>query len=173
MKKILAFGASSSSTSINRRLAHHVAKLIPNSDINLLDLNDFEMPIYSIDREKEGMPEPATRFKAHITAADAIIISLAEHNGTYTTAFKNILDWISRIEREVWEKKPMLLLSTSPGQNGAATVLKVAQDGFPYLGANIIAAKPVPFFSKVFSEEGVDEKVNGELKEFAQQLISN
>ena len=50
MKNILAFGASSSINSINKKFANYSSKQIPNSRTNLLDLNDFEMPIFSIDK---------------------------------------------------------------------------------------------------------------------------
>ena len=114
MKKILAFGASSSVNSINKIFANYSSKQIPKSRTNLLDLNDFEMPIFSIDKQKDtGIPEAAIDFKKHISNSDAVIISFAEHNGSYTSAFKNILDWTSRIERIVWCGKPMLLLSYS------------------------------------------------------------
>ena len=52
MPNIVAFGASSSKNSINRKLAHFAASQISDADIHLLDLNDFEMPIYSTDRGK-------------------------------------------------------------------------------------------------------------------------
>ena len=64
MKKIVAFGASSSSNSINKKLATFAANKIPNSQAIILDLNDFEMPIYSVDRDKiNGIPEKAYEFK--------------------------------------------------------------------------------------------------------------
>ena len=92
-KKILAFGASNSRNSINKQLANYAAQQLTNATITLLDLNDFEMPIYSIDREKEsGIPKLAEEFKQHVLDADGIIISLAEHNGAYTAAFKNVMD---------------------------------------------------------------------------------
>ena len=173
MKRILTIGASSSLKSINVRLAKHISSLVSNAEIDLVDLNDFEMPIYSIDREADGMPEPATRFKEHITKADGIIISFAEHNGTYTTVFKNILDWISRIEPKVWAQKPMLLTSTSPGKNGGATVLAAAVSGLPYLGANVIASMPVPSFNEAFGEDGIkDMEINDKLKAMANQLTT-
>ena len=93
MKKIVAFGASSSSNSINKKLATFAANKIPNSQAIILDLNDFEMPIYSEDRDKiNGIPEKAYEFKKILKNADGIIISFAEHNGSYTSAFKNIID---------------------------------------------------------------------------------
>ena len=94
MKKILAFGASNSRNSINKQLVTYAAGQLTDVEVLLLDLNDFEMPIYSIDREKEsGIPELAQQFKQHILDADGILISFAEHNGAYTAAFKNVMDW--------------------------------------------------------------------------------
>ena len=49
MKKIVAFGASSSKKSINKQFASYAASLISDADSIIIDLNDFEMPIYSID----------------------------------------------------------------------------------------------------------------------------
>ena len=114
MKQIVAFGASSSKKSINKDLACYAASVIEDANVLLLDLNDFEMPIYSIDYENDhGIPEKAYKFKEKLKNADGIIISFAEHNSVYTAAFKNIFDWISRIEKVVWYNKPMFLLSTS------------------------------------------------------------
>ena len=42
------------------------------------------------------------------------------------TRFKNIFDWISRIEKIVWYNKPMFLMSTSDGSRGAKLVLEIA-----------------------------------------------
>ena len=52
MKKIIAFGASSSKQSINKQLATYAANQFENTSIEILDLNDYEMPIFSIDKEK-------------------------------------------------------------------------------------------------------------------------
>ena len=105
-RKILVFGASNSKNSINKKLATYAAKQIDDAEITILDLNDFEMPIYSIDRENEaGIPDLAVQFKQHIKEADGLVISFAEHNGAYTVAFKNVMDWMSRLEGSVWEKQ--------------------------------------------------------------------
>jgi NAD(P)H-dependent FMN reductase len=151
-KKVLAFGASSSKNSINKELASYAASCFKDAEVNVLDLNDFEMPIYSIDREKEdGFPEKAYTFKKYIKECDVIVISFAEHNGAYTAAFKNIFDWISRIEKNVWENKPMLLLSTSPGARGGSTVLELAVNKFKRMNSNIIASFSLPSFNNSFS----------------------
>jgi len=170
MKKILAFGASTSSKSINKRLATYVASLVEDADVEMLDLNDFEMPLYSIDREAVGIPEPAIRFKKYISDVDGIIISFAEHNGSYAAGFKNILDWASRVEKGMWMEKPMLLLSTSPGGRGGARVLEIAKNSYQYMNGQVVGSLAVPSFNDNFSDDaGI---TNPEISSHIQELIA-
>ncbi len=175
-KKIVAFGASSSKNSINKRLAHFAASQISGAEVNLLDLNDYEMPIYSIDKEKDsGIPQLAVEFKQHLQDSDGIIISFAEHNGAYTAAFKNIMDWISRIDKDPWAGKPMFLLATSPGARGGRTVLEIAVNKFKFMNSNEINHFSLPSFNENFGEEGIkdkelDEAFRNQLKLFIQVL---
>lgn len=150
--KVLAFGASTSSSSINRQLAHHVAGLIPNASVTALDLRDYQLPMYSMDEEtKNGIPADASKFLTAIREHDAVVVSLAEHNGSYASAFKNLYDWASRSEKQVWAQKPMLLMATSPGGRGGATVLAAAEATFPRMGADLRATFSLPFFQKNFT----------------------
>ena len=170
MKKIVAFGASSSVESINKKLATYAASMIPNSVSIIINLNDFEMPIYSIDYEREnGIPKKAFKFKEILKDADGIIISFAEHNGVYTAAFKNIFDWISRIEKVVWYNKPMFLMSTSNGDRGARTILDIAHDRISRGNPNNIPKFSLPNFNSNFEiNKGI---VNNELNvEFQKSL---
>lgn len=163
--KIAAFGASSSSTSINQKLAVFAAHQIEGATVNALDLNDYEMPIYSTDKEKDsGIPELAKAFRQHLADADGIIISFAEHNGSYASAFKNIYDWNSRQEGDIWLGKPMLLMATSPGARGGMTVLAQAVGSFPHQGGVIAGQMSFPSFFQNFSdEEGIkDEALKNE-----------
>ncbi|MFK7947138.1 MAG: NADPH-dependent FMN reductase [Saprospiraceae bacterium] len=153
-KKIIAFGASSSIHSINKKFATFAANQVKDATIKILDLNDYEMPIYSIDKEKaNGIHPLAKDFKAEIIAADGIIISFAEHNGAYSAAFKNIMDWISRMDGSTWDDKPMYLLATSPGGRGAKTVLEIAVNKFQHMNKNTLAHFSLPLFKQNFSEE--------------------
>jgi len=171
MKKIMAFGASNSKKSINKEFAEFAASQIDNVEVILLDLNDFIMPIYSIDIEKEsGIPEAAWKFKEFIKESDAIIISFAEHNGHYTVAFKNIFDWVSRIDRNMWQGKPMFLLATAPGPGGAKRVLENAITDMRRKNGEIDASFSLPSYRENFSvDSGL---VNAELNEaFQDQLL--
>lgn len=145
--KVLAFAASSSTQSINKQLATYAANLIENARVEVLDLNDFEMPLFSQDKEAEiGSPDLAAKFFKKIGESDAIIVSFAEHNGSYTAAYKNLFDWCSRIDQKVFQNKPMVMLSTSPGPGGAKNVLQTAVASAPYFAGNVKASLSVPSF---------------------------
>jgi len=153
MKHIIAFAGSSSSKSINKQLATYASTLVENTEALVLDLNDFELPIYSSDYETaKGIPDNATRFLELLKKTDGIIISLAEHNGSYATVFKNLFDWLSRAEPKNWLGKPMLLLSSSPGERGGQTVMDMAMERFPRHDANIVGQFSLPFFYDNFSD---------------------
>lgn len=149
--KIIAFGASPSKNSINKKLATYAAHLFENADVEVLDLNDFQMPIFSVDLEKEiGQHELAQEFLAKIATADILVVSLAENNSNYSAAFKNVFDWCSRITAKIFQDKPMLLMATSPGGRGGASVLEIAKNAFPRFGAVINATFSLPSFDANF-----------------------
>ena len=152
--KILTFGASNSKRSINKALAQFTATLVPGAEVEAVDLNDFDLPIFSEDLEKEiGHPQAARAFFEAIGRADGVIVSFAEHNGSYTAAYKNLFDWASRIDQKVFQGKPTVYLSTSPGPGGAASVLASAKGSAQFFGVDLKAAVSVPSFYDVFDAE--------------------
>lgn len=171
-KKIIALGGSNSKNSINKTLAAYAANKVQNAQVRVLDLNDYSLPLYSIDLEnEEGIPSAASALLNEIKNADGIVLSLAEHNGAYSTAFKNAFDWMSRIDGKLWSDVPMLLMSTSPGARGGATVLEIAKGRFPYMGGNVVAELSFPSFYDNFKEGKVAntelvELMKGEIKKF-------
>jgi chromate reductase, NAD(P)H dehydrogenase (quinone) len=170
--KILAFSTSGSSTSINKQLLMNVLDHFNSGDIELADLNDYDLPIYTADKEvKNGIPEKVYEFQNKIDEADLIIMAMAEHNGAYTTLFKNLFDWMTRIpERKTFPDKKMLLLSTSPGPMGGKISLDIAAKRFPYHGANVIGTFSLPSFYQNFKEgEGItDQALRNELHKIVQ-----
>lgn len=166
-QKILVFGASSSNQSINKKLAVYAAHLTTDTELKIINLIDFELPLYSIDLETEkGIPSLTHDFSKLIQESDGIIISLAEHNGLPSVVFKNLSDWLSRIDQNVWKGKPMLLMATSPGARGGSSVLGTMKTLLPYAGANIIADFSLPSFYDNFSGEAItDSQFQNVLKE--------
>ena len=172
MKKIIAFAGSNSKTSMNKELATYAASLVNNVDVTVLDLNDFELPLYGIDLENEsGIPQNAHKFLELIKTSDGIVLSLAEHNGAYATVFKNIFDWMSRIDSKLWSDKPMLLMAASPGGRGGASVLEVARGRFPYMGGNIVGVFSLPVFGTNFQDgKIINSELNAALLEEVKQF---
>ncbi len=172
MKHILAFAGSNSSKSINKQLAAYASSIINDVEVELLDLNDYEVPIYSTDREaNDGHPEKAVDFVNKIKNADGIVVSLAEYNGAYTSAFKNIFDWMSRVEQKTFMGKPMLLMAASPGGRGGQSVLEMAHDRFPRHNANVVGKFSLPFFNENFKDGKISNtELNDQLVEEVQQF---
>jgi NAD(P)H-dependent FMN reductase len=162
--KIVALGASSSSTSLNKKLAAYTAHLAENAVVDVLDINDFDVPMYSQDKENElGIPAAALDFLDKFANADALVLSFAEHNGSYAAAYKNLFDWASRKERKVFAGKPTVMLATSPGPGGAKNVLASAVGSAPHFGANLIGSLSIPSFHENFDSEK-NEITNAEVK---------
>jgi chromate reductase len=171
--KIIAFGGSPSKNSINKKLATYAASLFENADVEILDLNDFQMPLFSVDIEKEiGQHPLAQAFLDKISTADILVVSLAENNGNYSAAFKNVFDWCSRINGKVFQQKSMLLMATSDGKRGGASVLEIAKNAFPRYGADIKATFSLPSFNDNFDVEKVKIS-NVELDNQLKEIVKN
>ncbi|HET8885526.1 MAG TPA: NAD(P)H-dependent oxidoreductase [Salinimicrobium sp.] len=177
MKKILAFAGSNSPTSINHQLVLHVSEKIMEHEVNLIKLTDFNIPMYSIVLEKEGIPEDVKNLYKMILDHDALIISVNEYNHNVSGFFKNILDWLSREDRKFLQEKKILLMSTSPGKRGGASAFEYAEHIFTFFGGEIIESFKFPEFYQYFNSE--ENKFSDEIQElglmdvltnFAQQI---
>lgn len=166
--KILAIPASNSRKSINKALTTYATSLIGQHEVEVIDINDYEMPIYSSDLEETyDVPEAASRFYDKIQQSDALLISYAEHNGNYTVAYKNLFDWTSRVNQKVYQGKPIVMLSTSPGPGGASSVLSLATESAHFFDGTVKASLSIPSFYENFDmETGVltDPELVSELK---------
>ena len=152
--RILAFAASNNPQSINQQLALSVAQLLPQAQVTTLNIDDYELPIYSERREVElGSPPQVQAFLQQIAAADGLIVSFAEHNGTFTAAFKNLYDWASRSQKRIFQHKPTLFLAAAPGPGGAQSVLQAAVKAAPFMGAELSGAVSVANFHQVFDSQ--------------------
>jgi chromate reductase len=171
--KIIAFAGSPSKKSINKKLATYAAGLFENAQVEILDLNDYEMPLFSVDVEEIIGEHPlAKAFLEKIATADLLVVSLAENNGNYSAAFKNLVDWCSRINGKIFQEKPMLLMATSPGARGGASVLEIAKNNFPRFATEIKAVFSLPSFNDNFDVE-LNIISNPELDSQLKSIIKN
>lgn len=154
MSKILAFSGSSSAKSINQRLVTHIAGGLQGAEVTLIDIREYPLPVYSIDIEQnEGIPENAQKLRALFDTHDGFLIACPEHNGLPPVIFKNLVDWLSRMDGKVFQQKPVLALATSPGPRGGQTVLGILTQLLPRWGAEVVGTVSVGKFAEAFDGE--------------------
>ena len=141
-------------------MVSYTSSLLENVEIIHIDLNDYVLPIYGVDYEKENaIPIAVKRLDELLNTADGFLISLAEHNGSYAAVFKNTLDWLSRANMKIWIGKwaavvVMLLAIAWSTQGGRFNSI--------FEAINKIAAALAPpiatvFLLGVFSKRGTKE----------------
>lgn len=127
--QLLVFAGSTRQQSFNRRLARACAAMARDAGagVTLLELADYNIPIYNADLEAQATPADVLRLKQVLWQHPAWIICTPEYNGSYPALLKNTLDWASSPVRSdpLWSDgcKPFRgkvagLLSASPGALG-------------------------------------------------------
>lgn len=110
---------SLASASINRKLAHALARLAP-PELELAEISFRDLPLYSYDYDAD-FPPAARAFKQAILDADAVLFVTPEYNRSIPGALKNAIDWASRPYGEnAFARKPSAVIGTSPGAIGTA-----------------------------------------------------
>ena len=81
---------------------------------------------------------------------------------------------MSRIDGKLWNGVPMLLMATSPGARGGASVLEIAKNKFPFMGGNIVAEFSLPSFDANFKEGNIiNDNLNSDLIEAVKTFESS
>ena len=65
------------------------------AQVTLIELSDFDIPMYNADLEAAGTPADVIRLKEVLDAHPAWIVCSPEYNGSYTALLKNTIDWAS------------------------------------------------------------------------------
>ncbi len=163
MKKIIVIGASSGVKSINKDLVAYTSSLIDNIEPLHIDISSFNTtPLFSPEHKDQfGSPNEIIELTELFNACDGFMISFAEHNGSFAASYKNVIDWVSVQGKDIFNHKPMLLMSTSPGPRGAKTVLESAVNYYPHMGGKVCSKFSLPSFYDNFKN---NEIVNQEFK---------
>lgn len=121
-RKALVMAASTRTGSVNQALARHIADRLDNgSPVEIVDLNDYPLPLYDGDlEERDGIPAAAAGLAGEMAAADVLVLVSPEYNGTFTPLLKNTVDWVTRIDASAFAHLRVLVASASPGRGGGA-----------------------------------------------------
>ena len=172
MKRIIAFSGSNSEHSINQQLVVVAADLIEGADVEVINLRDFDAPLYGIDREQEeGFPSSMVSLHKKFDEADGFLVATPEHNGSMPAVLKNTIDWLSRMEGKVFREKPTVFLSTSPGPRGAISALDHLVTIMPYRGAEVVGHYSLPSFGENYSNGKLSDDHESKLKEVVNNLV--
>ncbi|HEU4677490.1 MAG TPA: NAD(P)H-dependent oxidoreductase, partial [Candidatus Paceibacterota bacterium] len=101
------------------RFSEHAAAWIarlaaekPGTDVELVDLRDYDMPFFDAAVTPSAKTEPyeneaVARFTAKVNEADGFIVVTPEYNHGPSAVLKNAFDWVS----PEWNKKAVAFVS--------------------------------------------------------------
>ena len=176
MAKILAFAGSNSSTSINHKLVEFTTNKISGHEIQLLNMAHFPFPMYSSDYEStNGYSNSLVELKNDIQRSQGLVLSVNEHNGNPSGFFKNLLDWLSRLDRKFLANTNILLMGTSPGRGGAKNAIAVVEKMAPLFDGTLTATFSLPSFNHTFHlNDGItDPALAKEHQEVLEQFLNS
>lgn len=150
---------------MNHELVICAIQKLKKTKSSVIRLTDYPLPMFGEDLEREeGYPELLQELLAEIKEADGLLLSVNEHNGTVSAFFKNVIDWLSRLEYKFLSDKKVFLMSTSDGKRGALSANEYTARVLPRFGTEEIFTFQLPSFSTTF-QKGViiDPELNAAL----------
>ena len=176
MAKILAFAGSNSSTSINHKLVSFTVDTITGHEVQLLNMVRYPFPMFSEDVEREkGYSNSLVELKDDIKNAQGLVLSVNEHNGGPSAYFKNIIDWLSRLDRRFLSGTKVFLMSASPGKGGASNAHATIEKSLGHFGGEVVATFSLPTFHENFKQGNgiLDETLRDAHQQALQDFLSN
>ncbi|MCU0313760.1 MAG: NAD(P)H-dependent oxidoreductase [Solirubrobacteraceae bacterium] len=154
--RILAIAGSLRRDSHNARLLRAAAiALPPGAELELLEPDALRaLPPFDADLE-EPVPAAVAALRERVAAADALLISTPEYNGSVPGALKNAVDWLSRpVATTVLRGKDAAVLGGSTGMFGAVWAQADLRRILATAGARVVDRElPVPAFHEAFGED--------------------
>jgi chromate reductase len=170
--KIAVVVGSNRRESLNRKLAHALAKLGGDKfTFSFVQIDD--LPLYNQDIEAE-LPNSVARFKAEISSADGLLFVTPEHNRSIPTVLKNAIDWGARpYGQNSWSGKAAAITGTSPGAIGTAIAQQHLRQILGVLGALVMGGEAyIAFKPGLIDNAGAisDDSTRAFLKAFVDQF---
>ena len=165
--RILAVSGSLRESSFNTSLLRAAIEAAPESvELELWEgLGD--LPLYDEDLEADA-PDSVRRLREDWAAADAILFSTPEYNGSVPGGLKNAIDWASRPKLEaVLRNKTVAVVGASTGRFGALWAQQDLKRILGIAGARVVGTEiPVSRAHEKFDSEGrlLDGEVFAQLR---------
>ena len=153
--KILAIAGSLRRGSLNRALLGAFSEVEPKHvAVEIADISDI--PLYNEDVQAEGFPEPVLRLADKIRSSNGVLIATPEYNYSIPGVLKNPIDWLSRLEEQPFDGKPIAIMGASKGALGTARSQYHLRQIFVFLNGPVMNRPEVFVGSahKKFTEQG-------------------
>jgi chromate reductase, NAD(P)H dehydrogenase (quinone) len=130
--------------SFSRTLAQSLLGLAPEN-VEILPLPGIgDLPLFNQDIIDEGgMPDAVLRLAEAIGSVDGVILVSPEYNWSIPGPLKNALDWLSRLNPNPLQDKPVVVFTSSPGLLGGARAHAPIRNVLHALGSHILARPEV------------------------------
>ncbi len=164
MRKVLMVATSNSSISINKQVCEQI------NGVDVLSLREFDVPMYSYDYEQEfGIPQSVIRLNQELANYPKIIFAVPEYNGNLSGFFKNILDWLTRIEMKFLSEKKVGIITVTPGGRGGMSVRKILSESLPFFGAQVVFSHGVSKFTTIDQMDGQIKDLQAVIDQFKEE----
>lgn len=174
--KIAMISGSLRKGSFNTKLLKSVGETmsgLEQVELDHISLSELDLPMFNEDLESISFPESAFDLKRRLIAADGVLISSPEYNGSFSGALKNAIDWASRPRPDeeslaCFKGKVCALLAASPGAIGGLRGIRHVRQVLTQLQMHVIPQE----FALGKAHEAFDD--NGHLREeFARNMANN
>lgn len=162
---VVALNGSLREKSLNAHVLRLAAELMPSGmGLELLDWRD--VPILNGDDIPKGYPDSVKRIRERIAHADAVLIGSPEFNYSIPGGLKNVLDWVSRGDDQPFARKPVCLVTASPGPVGGSRVQYELRKVLQFMDAHVMN-RPEVFVTSALQKFDADGNcTDGATKEF-------
>lgn len=137
MAKVVAICGSLRKASTNRALMRSLPALAPDG-MEIVEAPSIDLPLYNFDIQAKGFPESVTALAESVRGAAGVILVTPEYNYSVPAPLKNAIDWLSRVQNQPFQNKPLCLMSASPGALGGARAQYHLRQIFIFLEAFVL-----------------------------------
>jgi chromate reductase len=172
--EVIAICGSLRRDSLNAALVRALPALAPAGMRIVPSLRYRELPPYDADLHLDAFPEGVIALANQWRTADALMVVSPEYNYSVPGALKNAIDWVSRVPRQPFARKPMALQSASAGLLGGARMQYHLRQMLVYLDADVLNLPEVFIADAAARIDPVtNEIIHGATREIvARQLIA-
>jgi len=124
--------------SFNAALARQLPKLAPPGLKITAGPSIDALPLFNQDVLDVAVPQPVEALAAAMRTADGVVIVSPEYNWSIPGTLKNAVDWLSKVEPQPFNGKPVALQSAAPGPMGGSRMQYHLRQALIGIGAEML-----------------------------------